>query len=474
MIKEHLKISFNKNLKHKTTNNQNILFDELSEYISDFKSKSIFLLKGYAGTGKTSSISAVVKTLSELNLKTVLLAPTGRAAKVFSSFAGVAAKTIHKKVYRQKSAANGFGVFPLDRNIHKDTWFIVDEASMISNSSYENSVFGTGKLLSDLIEYVYSGYNCSLILIGDTAQLPPVGLNISPALDKLVLEDYGFDVKEIILTEVVRQSSNSGILSNATLLRKKLSEFTFNFETPKLIDKFDDFIRVSGEELIDAISNAYDNYGLDEVIIINRSNKRANKYNEGIRKSILYKDGKISVGDFLMIVKNNYYWTEKIKEVDFIANGDTVEIIKIYDYQDLYDFHFADIRVRFVDYNDIELDVKIILDAIDTETASLKQEDSKKLFYSISEDYADITQKGKRYAKVKEDKYFNALQVKFSYAVTCHKAQGGQWKIVFVDQGYINDDMINKEYYRWLYTAFTRPIEKLYLINFADKYFENC
>ncbi len=474
MIKEHLKISFNKNLKHKTTNNQNILFDELSEYISDFKSKSIFLLKGYAGTGKTSSISAVVKTLSELNLKTVLLAPTGRAAKVFSSFAGVAAKTIHKKVYRQKSAANGFGVFSLDRNIHKDTWFIVDEASMISNSSYENSVFGTGKLLSDLIEYVYSGYNCSLILIGDTAQLPPVGLNISPALDKLVLEDYGFDVKEIILTEVVRQSSNSGILSNATLLRKKLSEFTFNFETPKLIDKFDDFIRVSGEELIDAISNAYDNYGLDEVIIINRSNKRANKYNEGIRKSILYKDGKISVGDFLMIVKNNYYWTEKIKEVDFIANGDTVEIIKIYDYQDLYDFHFADIRVRFVDYNDIELDVKIILDAIDTETASLKQEDSKKLFYSISEDYADITQKDKRYAKVKEDKYFNALQVKFSYAVTCHKAQGGQWKIVFVDQGYINDDMINKEYYRWLYTAFTRPIEKLYLINFADKYFENC
>jgi len=473
MIKEHLKNSFNKNLEHKATNNQNILFDELSEYISDFKSESIFLLKGYAGTGKTSSISAVVKTLSELKIKTVLLAPTGRAAKVFSSFAGISAKTIHKKIYRQKSASDGFGVFSLDRNLHKDTWFIVDEASMISNSSYENSVFGTGKLLSDLIEYVYSGYNCSLILIGDTAQLPPVGLNISPALDKLVLEDYGFDVKEIVLTEVVRQSSESGILSNATLLRKNLSEFTFDFKTPKLIDKFEDFIRISGEDLIDAISNSYDNYGMDEVIIVNRSNKRANKYNEGIRQAILYKDGKISVGDFLMIVKNNYYWAEEIKEMDFIANGDTVEIIKIYDYQDLYDFHFADIRVRFVDYSDIEIDVKILLDTLDIETASLNQEKNKKLFYSVSEDYADIPQKGKRYAKVKEDKYFNALQVKFSYAVTCHKAQGGQWKVVFVDQGYMNDDMINKEYYRWLYTAFTRPIEKLYLVNFADKYFDD-
>ncbi|MBN1252366.1 MAG: AAA family ATPase [Bacteroidales bacterium] len=472
MIKEHLKKSFEKNLNHNPTNNQNFLFDELSEYISDFKPNRVFLLKGYAGTGKTSSISAVVKSLAELKIKSVLLAPTGRAAKVFSNFSSFQAKTIHKKIYRQKSANDGFGVFVLDKNLHKDTWFIVDEASMISNSSFENSVFGSGKLLDDLIEYVYTGVNCSLILVGDTAQLPPVGLNISPALDKFVLEEYDLDVMEIVLNEVVRQSAESGILYNATLLRQNLLDSFNEFKVPKLSVQFNDFKRISGEDLIDEISSSYDKYGLNDVIIVNRSNKRANKYNEGIRRTVLYKEGKITVGDFLMIVKNNYFWAEALEDMEFIANGDIVEIIKIYEFHELYDFHFADVRVKFVDYENVEIDVKILLDTLDIETASLNQEDNKKLFYSVLDDYVDIKPKKKQFEKVKENKFFNALQVKFAYAITCHKAQGGQWKVVFVDQGYINDDMINIEYYRWLYTAFTRPVEKLYLVNFANKYFE--
>ncbi len=472
MIKNHLIQSFEKELKYSPTSNQDDLFDKLADFISTPKQDEIFLLKGYAGTGKTTSVSAVVRSLHSFKIKCVLLAPTGRAAKVFNHYSGHAAFTIHKKIYRQKSASDGFGNFVLDRNLHKNTFFIVDEASMITNSSYDNSVFGSGRLLDDLIEYVYTGSNCRLILIGDTAQLPPVGLEKSPALNPSLLEEYYMEVIDIELTEVIRQAKDSSILTNATYLRSLLSNEYLQKEFPKFKLENNDVERMSGADLIESISDSYDKFGQNEVIIINRSNKRANKYNEGIRNAVLYREGKLSEGDLLMIVKNNYFWCETIEEVDFLANGDIVEVVQIIDYHEIYDFHFADIRIRLIDYQDIELNVKIILDTLDIESAALGMEHNKKLFYSVLEDYEDIKLKKNRIKKVKEDKFFNALQVKFSYAVTCHKAQGGQWKVVFLDQGYINEDMLSKEYIRWLYTAFTRPVEKLYLVNFDDKYFE--
>ncbi len=472
MIKNHLIQSFEKELKYTPTSNQYDLFEKLAEFISQPKPNQTFLIRGYAGTGKTSSVSAVVKSLKTFKINCVLLAPTGRAAKVFNYYSGHSAFTIHKKIYRQKSASDGFGHFALNKNLHKNAYFIVDEASMINNSANENSVFGRGKLLDDLIEYVYTGNNCRLILIGDTAQLPPVGLEKSPALNPLTLEEYNLEVIDIELTDVIRQAKDSSILTNATYLRSLLADSYFLKEFPKFKLENTDIERISGEDLIETISDTYDKYGQDEVIIINRSNKRANKYNEGIRNSVLYRESQLSEGDLLMIVKNNYYWCETIEEVDFLANGDIVEVVQIKGYDDIYDFHFADIRIRLIDYQDIEIDVKILLDTLTIESAALGMENNKKLFYSVLEDYADTKLKKNRIKKVKEDKFFNALQVKFSYAVTCHKAQGGQWKVVFLDQGYINEDMLSKEYLRWLYTAFTRPVEKLYLINFSDKYFE--
>ncbi|MEN8121382.1 MAG: AAA family ATPase [Bacteroidota bacterium] len=471
MIKNHLIQSFIKELKYTPTSNQQDLFDKLAGFIANQKLNEIFLIRGYAGTGKTSSVSAMVRSLKGFKINCVLLAPTGRAAKVFNHYSEHSAFTIHKKIYRQKSSSDSFGHFVLDQNLHKNTFFIVDEASMITNSSNESSVFGSGKLLDDLIEYVYTGSNCRLILIGDTAQLPPVGLEKSPALNASILEEYDMEVVDIELTEVIRQAKDSSILTNATYLRSLLADTYFKKEFPIFKLENTDVECISGADLIEAISDTYDKYGQDEVIIINRANKRANKYNEGIRNSVLYHESKLSEGDLLMIVKNNYYWCETIEEVDFLANGDIVEVVQIIGYHDVYDFHFADVRIRLIDYQDIELEVKILLDTLDIESASLGIEDNKKLFYSVLEDYADTKLKRNRIKKVKEDKFFNALQVKFSYAVTCHKAQGGQWKVVFLDQGYINEDMISKEYIRWLYTAFTRPIEKLYLVNFPDKYF---
>ncbi|OQY04251.1 MAG: ATP-dependent endonuclease [Bacteroidetes bacterium 4572_117] len=473
MLKNHLIQSFEKKLQYTPTSNQKSLFEKLASFIVNIEKYGLFLIRGYAGTGKTSSVSAVVKSLSEFKINCVLLAPTGRAAKVFNYYSKHPAFTVHKKIYRQKSSSDGFGHFVLNKNLHKNTFFIVDEASMINNSSYENSVFGTGQLLDDLIEYVYTGDNCRLILIGDTAQLPPVGLEKSPALNPLVLQDYGMEVVDIELTEVIRQAKDSSILTNATYLRSLLSSPSFKKQFPVFKLENNDVERINGVDLIDIISDTYDKHGHDGAIIINRSNKRANKYNEGIRQSVLYRDSKLNKGDLLMIVKNNYFWCETIEEIDFIANGDIVEVMEIMGYQDLYGFHFADVRVRLIDYQDIEIEVKILLDTLTIESAALGMEDNKKLFYSVLEDYADISLKKDKTKKVKENKFFNALQVKFSYAVTCHKAQGGQWKIVFLDQGYINEDMLSKEYIRWLYTAFTRPIEKLYLINFPDKYFDN-
>jgi len=472
MIKEQLKRLFLEELSYEPTNDQALLFDKLAEFIFNPENNRIFLLKGYAGTGKTSSVSAVVKSLKKLKINCVLMAPTGRAAKVFSYYSGYSAFTIHKKIYRQKSASDGFGSFSLDRNLHKDTLFIVDEASMINNFSFDASVFGSGRLLDDLIEYIYSGNNCRLILIGDTAQLPPVGIDQSPALEVSELEMYSLEVDEMEMTEVIRQAQESSILVNAGYLRSLIANSGFSTSLPVFQLKNNDVERIGGADLIEAISDAYDKYGMNEVIVINRSNKRANKYNEGIRNAVLYRESKLSQGDLLMIVKNNYFWTEKIKELDFLANGDIVEVVRIHAYQDLYGFQFADVSLRLIDYQDIEIDVKIILDTLDIESAALTMDDNKRLFNAVLEDYVDIPLKKDRMKKMREDPYFNALQVKFSYAITCHKAQGGQWKVVFLDQGYITEEMIDKEYLRWLYTAFTRSIEKLYLVNFPDKYFK--
>ncbi len=472
MLSEHLLDNFLKYFKHKPTDNQLHFFNKFAEFITQYSDNKVFLLTGYAGTGKTTAVGAVIQSLHKLRIKSVLLAPTGRAAKVFGKYSKHAAYTIHKKIYRQLSASDGFGNFTLDRNLHKDTLFMVDEASMISGFTSEGFIFGTGNLLQDLVDYVYSGNNCHLVLIGDNAQLPPVGIDQSPALNSAVLTAMSLDVSEVDLSTIVRQSENSCILKNASYIRDKIVNSMFFDGLPKLLHNNKEVIRLSGEYLAEEISDAYDKYGMENVIVINRSNKRANKYNEGIRNSILYRDSQISVGDYIMTVKNNYFWTEKIKDLDFIANGDIAKIIKIYSYQDLYGFRFADIRILLIDY-DLELDVKILLDAINSETASLSQEENRRLFNTVMEDYVELGSQKERVKKVKENTYFNALQVKFAYAITCHKAQGGQWSVVFLDQGYITENHINKEYLRWLYTAFTRALNKIYLVNFSSKFFDS-
>lgn len=473
MIKNHIQSEIIKNLGKSPTPGQQALSLQLADFIAESELDAIFLLKGYAGTGKTTLLSSLVKTLTIYKFNSVLLAPTGRAAKVLSTYAGKNAYTIHKNIYRQQSSSDGTGRFVLNKNMCKDTFFIVDEASMISNSTGDTSIFGSGRLLEDLIEYVYSGSNCRLLLVGDTAQLPPVGLDVSPALSKEELEFYDRAVYEYELTEVVRQDLNSGILYNATFIRNLITGGDYEQGYFHLECKpFDDIRRVSGADLIEEISTCFDRYGLMETIVVTRSNKRANKFNEGIRSSILYKEADISVGDLIMIVKNNYFWLEKNEQIDFIANGDIAEIITIYKHEELYGFKFANVSLRLIDYPDIEFDCKIILDTLSIESASLSGEQNRKLFDAVAEDYADISTKKKRWEKIKEDPYFNALQVKFAYAVTCHKAQGGQWRAVFVDQGYLTEEMLNTEFLRWMYTAFTRPTDRLYLVNFNKDFFD--
>jgi exodeoxyribonuclease-5 len=473
MIKNHIQSEILNNLGKAPTPDQEELAIKFADFVTESDADAAFVLKGYAGTGKTTMLSSLVKTFAKFKFRSVLLAPTGRAAKVLSGYAGHNAYTIHKNIYRQQSSSDGMGRFVLNKNLFKDTFFIVDEASMVPNSNSESSIFGTGRLLEDLIEYVYSGTNCRLILVGDTAQLPPVGLDISPALSKKELEFYDRNVFEYELTDVVRQDLNSGILFNATLIRNLVTEghfFSGYFHLE--CREYEDVRRIGGADLIEEISTCYDRYGLFETIVVTRSNKRANKFNEGIRSTILYKESEVSVGDLMMIVKNNYFWLEENEKIDFIANGDIAEIISIYKYEELYGFRFANVSLRLIDYPEIEIDCKIILDAIAAESASLSSEQNRKLFDAVSEDYQDIRSKKKRWEKVKENPYFNALQVKFAYAVTCHKAQGGQWKAVFVDQGYLTEEMINVEFLRWLYTAFTRPTERLYLVNFNKEFFK--
>ncbi len=473
MLKDHIREKLEKCFHFTLTEDQQEAISALSEFVSCPKKRNLLLLKGYAGTGKTTLIGGFVQILKQFKINAVLLAPTGRAAKVLSQYTRQIAFTIHKKIYRQKSLADAEAVFVKDRNMSADTVFIVDEASMIPDYSSDASIFGSGCLLDDLIEYVYMGRNCSLILIGDSAQLPPVGLDVSPALNgEHLCSSYHLNAKTIILRQVVRQSQKSGILSNATELRLMLSDNKNGFPALKT-KNYPDIFRIGGEDLIEELSSSYSKHGLEESIVINRSNKRANQFNQGIRNAVLFRDEEISVGDLLMVVKNNYHWSETVDGMDFIANGDIVEIVKKKKYIERYGFRYVEVSLRFPDYRDMELDVMIMLDVLNLESASLDYETNKKLFFAIAEDYADVKTKKERYKKVRNDPFFNALQVKFAYAVTCHKAQGGQWKSVFVDQGYVRNDLLDREYYRWLYTALTRATHQLYLVNFKDDFFVN-
>lgn len=459
-----------KNLGNIPTEDQSDALKKIASYITDNNNDVIFLMSGYAGTGKTSVISSIVRTLDLLRMKSVLLAPTGRAAKVLSSYSGRQAFTIHKKIYRQKSSKDGLGNFTLDRNIHKDTFFIVDEASMVSNSSGDSSIFGSGRVLDDLIEYVYSGTDCKLILVGDTAQLPPVGSALSPALDPESLGGYGFGLITCELKQVVRQSEDSGILMNATQVRLQVSEN--NLVKPSLdCINFRDVVRVTGDDLIDEISTAYGTRGMEGTIIVVNSNKLANKYNQGIRNRIFFREEEISTGDMVMVVKNNYFLIDEDEEgPGFIANGDIAEVRKIKKFEERYGFRFANMVLKFSDY-DMEIESKVMLDVLQLDSPALPTDRSKELFQNVLADYQHIRTRRQQYDAVKKDPYFNALQIKFSYAVTCHKAQGGQWERVFIDQGMFNRNEVTLDYLRWFYTALTRSTEKVYLVNFSEDFF---
>lgn len=455
------------------TMEQKIALEKLAKFVSDEDSDDhqIFVLKGYAGTGKTTIIGSLTKKLWLLKKKSVLAAPTGRAAKVMTNYSGHSAFTIHRKIYYPKKSGVKIQ-FTLQQNKHKDTIFIVDEASMIAD--YGGGDFSdSGSLLDDLIQYVYAGRNCKLILIGDTAQLPPVGMEMSPALDASQLElNYQKTVDQLELTAVMRQQQESGILENVTDIRNSINAgayegFRFDTAGGQDLQRLTD-----GEEVMDAINEAYHNLGHEETAIIVRSNKRANLYNQQIRARILFREEEISTGDFLMVVRNNYFWLKPSSKAGFIANGDIIEIMEIYALRSLYGFRFARIKTRMVDYPQMKpFETVIMLDTLNINAPSLPYEDANRLYQEVRKDYVDIRSNYKKYLKVKNNKYFNALQVKFSYAMTCHKSQGGQWNTVFVEQPYVKDGIIDKEYLRWLYTACTRASEKLYLIGFKDRFF---
>lgn len=471
MINSYLSRQITQNFPYNPTEDQFSALKMLTDFLLERETDSLLLLKGYAGTGKTSLVGALVKTLNELQQKCVLLAPTGRAAKVFSNYSGQKAFTIHKKIYRQKAFSNEpTGFMPAD-NLHKDTLFIVDEASMISNDGMDSISFGTGRLLDDLIQYVYSGENCRLILMGDVAQLPPVMQTESPALNPEILRGYNLKVEDITLTQVVRQSGDSGILFNATRLRDALRNNEVEIFPKLRLKGFSDFRKVNGDELIEEIASSYSRDGLDDTMIITRSNKRATIYNNGIRNRILYREEELSSGDRLMVAKNNYYWTNGCKEMDFIANGEIVQVLRVRRTTELYGFRFADVSVRFQDY-DLEMDIKILLDTLQTDTPALPRELNDKLFFTILEDYDDVPTKAGKMKKMKADPYYNVVQVKYAYAITCHKAQGGQWMNVFLDIGYMTEEMLGEDFYRWLYTAITRATHRLYLVNLPDDFVE--
>ncbi|MEL7270130.1 MAG: AAA family ATPase [Bacteroidota bacterium] len=457
---------------YELTLKQRLALGKLSEFVFHKSNDRLFVLKGFAGTGKTTIIGTLVSSLWKVKMASVLMAPTGRAAKVMSLYSKTQALTIHKKIYFPKKQKGGGVQFVLSPNKHRNTIFLVDEASMISDSPADSKLFENGSLLDDLMQYVYSGHRCKLILIGDTAQLPPVKLTMSPALDENQLGlQYNKQVDCLELDEVMRQSDSSGILHNATNLRTQIQdefyeEFRFN------LDGFTDLVRLqNGPDILEAIEDAYRENGKEDTVIVVRSNKRANLYNQNIRERILFLENQIAVGDYMMVVKNNYFWLKTSSEAGFVANGDIIEILELFAIKELYGFTFAEVRVQMVDYpNQRPFETVLLLDTISAETPSLSYEDGNRLYQEVLADYQHETSKYKQFLGVKNNKYFNALQVKFSYAITCHKSQGGQWQTVFVEQPYLPNG-IDKDYLRWLYTAVTRSQQKLYLIGFKDDFF---
>ena len=507
MIQDELKYRIRQSLGLTPTTEQEQAIDVFTQFMTDRSEQVVMILRGSAGTGKTTLAGAIVKALAALKQKLILLAPTGRAAKVFSLYAGHAAYTIHRRIYRQKTAGD-LSSFNLNNNLNRDTLFIIDEASMISNLGFGEAAFGSGCLLDDLMEFVYNGQNCRMLLIGDKAQLPPVGEEESPALMADVLRGYGMTVYECDLNQVLRQSEASGILWNATRIRSFFSrneeggmrnencqeadQTTPNpsysggenhpqgnllppssFLLPRIkLSGFPDIQVVPGDELIESLASSYSRVGMDETMVITRSNKRANIYNQGIRNTVLDREDELCRGDLLMIVKNNYFWSQETGVrsqesggIDFIANGDRAVVQRVRNTHELYGFRFAEVTMTFPDYDDYELTATVLLDTLTSEAPALTREQQEQLFNAVMEDYADIPAKADRIAKLKADRYYNALQVKFAYAVTCHKAQGGQWAHIYLDQGYMTDDMLTPDYIHWLYTAFTRATEKLFLVN---------
>ncbi|MGD9977538.1 MAG: ATP-dependent RecD-like DNA helicase [Bacteroidales bacterium] len=470
MLKNKIQSEILSYLNFEPTLGQMVAIDGLANFVVDTRPNTCILLRGFAGTGKTSIIAGYVKALEKFSVKFKLLAPTGRAAKVLSEYSGYKANTIHKCIYRQKSMKEGVGRFVLDLNKLVNAIFIVDEASMLSNTSFDDSIFGSGKLLSDLIEYVKQGNSCRLILVGDTAQLPPVGLDLSPALDFSLLTGLDLDVKEFYLNEVVRQQKESGILYNATKIREVIDSGIV--VTPKLSTKgFDDVRRIGGGELLEHLSEEYRNNGREGNVVICYSNKRANRFNNGVRSRILFSDEELSVGDYLMVARNSYFWVDGYPDIGFIANGDIVEVTRIGKRYEMYGFRFADLTIRLLDDDKQLIDVRIILDSLMMDGPSLGADHMKNLYQQVAQDYMHIKTYKARLKKIKEDSFFNAMQVKFAYAVTCHKAQGGQWPNVFIDQGFFRKEMLTREYLRWLYTAITRATEKVYLVNFDEAFF---
>ncbi len=450
------------------TAEQEHAIDVFSLFMTDRDDHVVMILRGSAGTGKTTLAGAIVRAMNMLKQKMILLAPTGRAAKVFALNAGHPAYTIHRRIYRQKSAGD-ISAFNLNFNNNRDTLFMVDEASMIANQGYGDSSFGSGCLLDDLMQFVYNGANCRMVLVGDKAQLPPVGEDESPALMSDVLRAYGVKVYECDLNQVLRQSENSGILWNATQIRALVDDFIL----PKIKFRgFADIVRVTGDELIESLASSYSRVGLDETMVITRSNKRANIYNQGIRNMVLDREDELCRGDQLMIVKNNYFWTEQSKEIPFLANGDVAVVYRVRNIHELYGLRFAEVTMQLPDYDNYELTVTVILDSLATESPALSREQQEQLYNAVMEDYADVPLKADRVKKLKSDMYYNALQIKYAYAVTCHKAQGGQWAHVYIDQGFMTDDMLSPDYIHWLYTAFTRATEKLFLVNWPTTQIE--
>lgn len=512
MIIDELKYKILQQFGFPPTQEQAHALEVFAEFLTDRDPHTVMILRGSAGTGKTTLSGAIVRTLKEIHQKVMLLAPTGRAAKVFSLNSGSPAYTIHRRIYREKSFSGVEGQFNLNDNLYTDTLFMVDEASMIANMGLGGMSFGSGCLLDDLVHFVYQGRNDRLLLIGDKAQLPPVGEEESPALHAAMLEGYGLKVYECDLNEVLRQSEKSGILYNATMIRQMITHDDIT-QLPKIhFAGYSDIKPMPGSELIEALADSYHHVGLDDTIVVTRSNKRANIFNQGIRNMVLDREEELSQGDILMIVKNNYYWMEeerkKIKEKEieerrvksegtesgtathkvqsskfqvqsneipaFLANGDRAKVLKVRRRIDLYGFRFATLLLQFPDYDNYELEATVLLDTLTSEAPALTHEQQEQLFHQIEEDYQDIPLKADRMKAIRQDQFFNALQVKFAYAVTCHKAQGGQWAHVYVDQGYMTDDMLNPDYIHWLYTAFTRATEMLYLVNWPETQTVQC